>query len=100
MHTTAKKNCLFSDVKFTQHTQDYNNTELTVAWYQSYDHSMYVSGFSCTPFDSISVISAFWVQMSPAVRTQRTTPLNKFSGMYVYGATADGRHSLILSSAL
>ena len=39
---------------------------------------MYVSGFSCTPFDSISVISTFWVQMSPAVRTQWTTPLATF----------------------
>ena len=41
---------------------------------------MYVSGFSCSPVASISVISVvyrFWVQMCPAVCTQWATPLNQ-----------------------
>ena len=45
------------------------------------DHSMYISGFSCTPIVSnlCNQRGAFWVQMCPTVRTQWTTSLKNRS---------------------
>ena len=64
-------------VTYRHYTQ---NTMRIVVHVVEYCYSMYSYGFSCNPVASISVISVFWVQICPAVRTQWITPLTSFFG--------------------